>query len=132
LKQLAQGLTAGIIELRENGEWIWHVEERPVEPLGWNLSTALYQIGEFHRRFKDLKQTLETSIAGKLASLTPEERRTHESGQCGKIERVLRDMSLRERRGDLRPEEALDRPVYQALLRLLGGGQEPAGPAGRR
>jgi len=118
LEMLARGLVTGVI-VRRGGAWAWLVDgAEDVEVLGETLSTALYRLGEIHRR-EDLQRVLETGMdqaAQKLDADTLEARRARLSEEIGDL---IANIGRRELHGDTQQVDTLDRPVLKALKRQL-------------
>lgn len=114
LHVLAEGLVTEVLG-RQDGHWIWHVDDQKQEQLGTNLSSTLYRLGEIHR-IESLQGLLDKRIVEAWSRFKPEE-----DGELR--QKVLETFKARENAMDLRQlhgrtsrEDALDGPILRALL----------------
>jgi hypothetical protein len=118
LEMLARGLVTGVID-HEGGTWRWLVDGHgDVEILGDTLATALYRLGEIHRK-ESLQERLARGMeraAEALAAPDLERRRERLGAQ---IDELIAQIERREMHGDERRVDTLDRPVLKALKNQL-------------
>jgi hypothetical protein len=124
LRKLAEGLVSGVIR-RESGTWQWQTESTGREKLGGNLSTALYHLGEYHRK-PNLMEILDKAVAARLAELGPDTVRERRAHLQEVIHGYLVGIELREGRGQTTTDDALDKPVFGTLQGLVGAGYRAA------
>jgi hypothetical protein len=136
LRILAEALVAGAVEWGPSGEWIWHIDDRDRQALGANLLSALYWIGDLHRRpdpdFERLRKALEKNVRDRLHSLGAEERPARRKEEADRLEKALFDIARRKLSGEMRPQDSLERPILSVLLKLVqsegGNGTARSGP----
>lgn len=118
LRMLAEGILTKVLSYQD-GFWVWPVEEGNVQQLGENLASALYRLGEIHRRFKDLPQRLEDQIGRAREGMKPEAEKEARATQAEKFRSFLRGMEGRELDGAMTREDVLDQPILRALVVTL-------------
>ncbi|HEX4963439.1 MAG TPA: tubulin-like doman-containing protein [Thermoanaerobaculia bacterium] len=126
LRVLAQGLLTRVI-VQTGKKWILQLDEkREPKPLGTNLSSALYQIGEIYSQTELLRQKCEERIEEIRNGLSAEERAQRRAALHAGIKEALIGMEERQSEGRLSRDDVLDRPILRVLLREL----ESEAPAG--
>jgi hypothetical protein len=122
LRALAEGLITRVIA-RENGAWVWPVAPpQHVEPLGSNLSSALYRLGEIHRRGENLARSLEQALRAARVALGRDSEAQRRAEVVRLLEATMAQMESRELHGETRRDDLLDRPVLRTLIRQLQEG----------
>ena len=128
LRVLAQGLLTRVI-FQSGKEWVLKLDDkRGPRPLGVNLSSSLYQIGEIYSQTEFERQKCEERIEEIRNGLSAEERAQRRAGLHTSIKEALIDMEERQRQGKLSRDNILDRPILRVLLRELEA-EVPAGAA---
>jgi hypothetical protein len=128
LKTLADGLICKAIQWHKDDKiWIWKLitpnKQEEIEPLGQNLSSALYRIGEFHR-LEELQVQLERQIETEKNALCSDGITQRREALLTQMETLLNQMNRRELHGSMTREDILDRPIIRTLIvELRKGGQ---------
>jgi Tubulin like len=129
LKTLAEGLVTRVIGYHD-GAWVWHLDgEGRVEPLGQDLSSTLYRIGEVHQ-IEDLRQVLERRLKEAREALGPEAQAERRRRLAEQFEKLLGEIGLRKLRGEMSREDHLDQPILELLRNGLAAGSSSPAPAG--
>ncbi|HEV7506939.1 MAG TPA: tubulin-like doman-containing protein [Thermoanaerobaculia bacterium] len=128
LRLLTQGLLTRVIA-QAGKKWVLQLDAtREPKPLGANLSSALYQIGEIYSQTELLRQRCEERIEEIRNGLLAEERAQRRAALHAGIKEALIGMEERQGEGRLSRDDVLDRPILRALLRELES-EVPAGAA---
>ncbi|HET9767835.1 MAG TPA: hypothetical protein VFS60_13350, partial [Thermoanaerobaculia bacterium] len=118
LRVLAEGLVTQVVG-RQAGQWIWRVDgQAEIEPLGQNLSGALYRLGEIHR-IEDLQKRLDRELQAARARLGPALQSGRRTQLFELLDSLMGEVGRRELRGEMTREDVLDRPILRALKREL-------------
>jgi len=130
LRVLAQGLLTRIL-FRRGDEWVWQLGDEAVQkPLGKNLSSALYRIGEIYSRTEQLREAFEQRIGHLRREMGPEDFTALRQKLHDSVARALQGMEQREMDGEMSREDLLDRPILRVLLRELATDLPLGLPAG--
>jgi hypothetical protein len=123
LLKLAEGLVSGVIR-RDGGDWLWQTPGTGRQQLGRNLSTALYRLGEYHRK-PNLVQILEEAVTARFRELGEDTVRERRGQLRDVVQNYLVGIELREDQGRTTPDDALDKPIFATVKALLEREFEP-------
>jgi hypothetical protein len=115
LEMLLAGLLTRVIS-RQTGVWSWHLDgpRAEVERLGESLSSTLYHLGEIHHN-DDLRDRLSKQVREALRSLSAAAREERRRILLELVDDLIFQVGLRERHGDSRRDDLLDRPILRAM-----------------
>nr|VFK58104.1 MAG: Tubulin like [Candidatus Kentron sp. UNK]VFK68249.1 MAG: Tubulin like [Candidatus Kentron sp. UNK] len=120
LMAMAQGLITGVV-LRQKDTWIWLPKEGgKIDPLGENLSIALYRLARMHAH-KELREAFDERLQAAENGLSSDDRMSLKEAWVQGTKDLLSDMGRREIAGKLTREDILDRPILRTLLGVLRG-----------
>ena len=120
LMAMARGLIAGVV-LRRKDTWTWLPrEDSESDPLGGNLSMALYKLARMHAH-KELREAFDERLQTAEEGMSDNARMALKEAWIQHIRDLLSDMGRQEISGELTREDMLDRPVLRTLLGVLRG-----------
>jgi hypothetical protein len=123
LAVLARGLSAYAIE-RRDGEFVYtDGKGQIVDRLGENLTSVLYHLAKMPEK---LKNEMKSRITDAQKAQSAEDRTVRNRDLAERLDAQVNQMYRLEMRGELTREDLLDRPIFNALVRILNKPEEAA------
>ncbi|HZF09276.1 MAG TPA: tubulin-like doman-containing protein [Thermoanaerobaculia bacterium] len=115
LETLLAGLVTRVIT-RSAQSWTWHFDgpRREDEDLGHSLSSALYHLGQIHHQ-DELRELLDQQVRAARRELSEGALRERRGVLLDLVNDLLVEMSRRDRHGEVRRDDLLDRPILRAM-----------------